>query len=275
MKKLTAFILSIFLICIVGFSVFRFYDASLRGDAYVAYITGKKALERLNTDEQERAKLFKRNLDIYFASANHLSVLDSENIVMADSICVKIMHDNKSLIKYNHSNIMNAMASYKALIASVLINSKPKHKVRERFLSGIDFHWEVPERAADSLKYLMAEVKTRQIENRVGKYLLALVGDMYYKYDTMCAIAMSDSPVVKAGEIYKAHICLGQYDSHTSVNVEVDGGGILTMKNGTAIYETEVRGIGRHSLKGNVIVMTPDGSEKKYPFQTFYYVIHE
>lgn len=122
-----------------------------------------------------------------------------------------------------------------------------------------------------TLSKLQADI--RSSENDVVKWLYRQVESKDYKFGTLMSAVVPQSPLIMAGDSFRADVFLAAYDPKNRPVVTVDGATPLTIgSDGKAKLRLRGDQVGEHEVKGRILFEGPDGPEE-VAYSTTYQVM--
>ena len=186
----------------------------------------------------------------------------------SDSLC-EIVDQLK--IKSSAKDEENVFNSTKEFLSFVELQDKSYFGVRDNGFYQSLFIKDISSIGDDSVRLNLLGLKIRGMENMICNYLITKIASSDYRFDPLYAVILADSPVVRKGDIFRAQIFLGGYDSHIDPEIFIDGK-LLKEEDGRARYTVHTSASGIHSYQGKIVVQEEYGEEKIFPFKSCYYV---
>ena len=174
-----------------------------------------------------------------------------------------------SLIAYNKQMqaLTNNVIPIKIDVSNPPINKDGDQKTWEQY------YWEgVPSIAAvTELTKFQNDVRTA--EGAVVTWNLGQVGAEEQHFNSLIPMVSSETPVVSAGQTYKADIVLGAYNNTVTPKIEVDGKLLTKVENGVGKYEAVATGQGDREFQVKIYVKDPKTlTERAFPVTGKYQV---
>ncbi len=109
----------------------------------------------------------------------------------------------------------------------------------------------------------------KNLESDVLNVLLSQINAQDFKFDALVAkVIPTKGTMVTVGDQYEAEILLSAYNSKENHKMSVNGA-TIEVKDGIGIYK-QTSSEGLKKIKGEILVLQPDGSQKPYPFEMEY-----